>query len=372
MSRNGTGTYVLPAGNPVVTGTVITSTWANTTMSDIATALTGSIASDGQTVVTGNIQMGNNRIIGMADGIALTDAATLAQTINVNILSGNINGAIIGNTDPKAGTFTDLNATTSAFVPTIGNILDSSTKAASTGFVQSVLAAYDNGVTSFNTRKGAVTLLSADVTTALGYTPVQPNGTGATGTWNLSITGNAGGTSANITGVAAVANGGTGITDAGAAGNILTSNGSGWVSAAPAGVPSGAIIMWSGAIASIPAGWFLCDGNNNTPNLIDRFVIAAGGSYGVGAVGGTKDAVVVAHSHTTTVSDPGHSHNLWCDNDVGGQGGSGPRPLRREFQVSGQIVAATTGITVTANQTGQDGTNANLPPYLALAYIMKA
>jgi hypothetical protein len=53
MSRNGTGTYNLPAGNPVVTGTTISSTWANTTLTDIATALTNSVATDGQTPITG-------------------------------------------------------------------------------------------------------------------------------------------------------------------------------------------------------------------------------------------------------------------------------------------------------------------------------
>jgi hypothetical protein len=47
------------------------------------------------------------------------------------------------------------------------------------------------GVTSFNTRVGAVTLTSSDVTTALGYTPPTPTGTGATGTWAISVSGNA-------------------------------------------------------------------------------------------------------------------------------------------------------------------------------------
>jgi len=62
MSRNGSGTYNLPAGNPVVTGTTITSTWANNTLNDIATALTGSVAADGQTTMSGNLNMGNNEI----------------------------------------------------------------------------------------------------------------------------------------------------------------------------------------------------------------------------------------------------------------------------------------------------------------------
>lgn len=58
MARNGSGTYTLPAGNPVVTGTTISSTWANSTLSDIATALTGSIATDGQTTPVANLPMG--------------------------------------------------------------------------------------------------------------------------------------------------------------------------------------------------------------------------------------------------------------------------------------------------------------------------
>jgi hypothetical protein len=79
MSRNGSGTYTLPAGNPVVTGTTISSTWANNTLTDIATALTGSLAADGQTTATGNLKMGSNRITGLADGIASTDGATVSQ-----------------------------------------------------------------------------------------------------------------------------------------------------------------------------------------------------------------------------------------------------------------------------------------------------
>ena len=55
MSRNGSGTYSLPAGNPVVTGTTISSTWANNTLTDMATALSGSIAADGQTPITGSL-----------------------------------------------------------------------------------------------------------------------------------------------------------------------------------------------------------------------------------------------------------------------------------------------------------------------------
>lgn len=79
MSRNGSGTYTLPAGNPVVTGTSIASTWANNTMTDLANALTDSVAADGQTTMTGNLQMGANKITGLADGTLVTDGVSKGQ-----------------------------------------------------------------------------------------------------------------------------------------------------------------------------------------------------------------------------------------------------------------------------------------------------
>jgi hypothetical protein len=79
MSRNGSGTYNLPAGNPVVTGTTISSTWANTTLTDISSALTQSIAADGQTPVTGNIAMGNNKLTGLGVGTTTGDSVEFSQ-----------------------------------------------------------------------------------------------------------------------------------------------------------------------------------------------------------------------------------------------------------------------------------------------------
>ena len=76
MSRNGSGTYSLPIGNPVVTGTTISSTWANNTLTDIANALTGSLAADGQTTASGNLNMGTNKIINLADPTNAQDGAT--------------------------------------------------------------------------------------------------------------------------------------------------------------------------------------------------------------------------------------------------------------------------------------------------------
>ncbi|MFA6040612.1 MAG: hypothetical protein WC733_03835 [Methylophilus sp.] len=80
MPRNGAGSYTLVSGNPVVTNTTISSTWANNTLSDIATALTQSIAKDGQTVPTANLPMGGFKLTNLASGTAATDSANLGQT----------------------------------------------------------------------------------------------------------------------------------------------------------------------------------------------------------------------------------------------------------------------------------------------------
>ena len=78
MSRNGSGTYTLPAGNPVVTGTTITSSWANTTMQNIADGLTQSVASDGQTPMSGALNMATNKVTNLGTPTVSTDAVTKA------------------------------------------------------------------------------------------------------------------------------------------------------------------------------------------------------------------------------------------------------------------------------------------------------
>jgi hypothetical protein len=77
MSRNGSGVYTLPAGNPVVTGTTISSTWANNTLTDISTALTNSIAADGQTPITGAL-------------IGVSDTVSFGGTGQITLPSGTV------------------------------------------------------------------------------------------------------------------------------------------------------------------------------------------------------------------------------------------------------------------------------------------
>jgi len=143
--------------------------------------------------------------------------------------------------------------------------------------------------------------------------------------------------------------------------------------AAATPIPTGCILIWSGSIGSIPAGWVLCNGSNGTPDLRDRFVVGAGSTYAVDATGGSADAIVVSHTHTTTVTDPGHTHST----GVTASGFYSPGPSAASIGTNGCVSytgtsgSNTTGISVSNSTAGTSGTNANLPPYYALCYIMK-
>jgi hypothetical protein len=139
-------------------------------------------------------------------------------------------------------------------------------------------------------------------------------------------------------------------------------------------IPAGGIFLWSGSIGSIPAGYALCNGSNGTPDLRDRFVVGAGSTYAVNATGGSADSVVVSHTHSATsaVTDPGHLHTFTNYSTAAG-GSVTPQINNANTFTTYNTNSAFTGITVaTTNATaGVSGTNANLPPYYALCYIMK-
>ena len=144
---------------------------------------------------------------------------------------------------------------------------------------------------------------------------------------------------------------------------------------------TGMIMMWSGTIATIPTGWVLCNGSNSTPDLRNRFVIgahtdSAGVAYSTVTgsntqTGGTKDAIVVSHTHTATVTDAGHAHTFsgtLAKTDTVSGGGI---TIKTREDGTTTTSTVTTGITVANSTEGSSGTNQNLPPYYALAFIMK-
>ena len=103
MSRNGSGVYSLPPSNPVITGTTISSTWANNTMNDIAAALTDSVAADGQTPMTGNLDLNTHKVVNLVAGTASGEAVEFAQ-FKTPTFTGNVTMSSTGFALIPAGT----------------------------------------------------------------------------------------------------------------------------------------------------------------------------------------------------------------------------------------------------------------------------
>ena len=165
-------------------------------------------------------------------------------------------------------------------------------------------------------------------------------------------------------------------------------------SAVTGGMPAGIIMMWSGSVATIPAGFALCDGSSGTPDLRDRFVIAAGGTHNPGATGGAASHDL-AHTHATsfaTSTDGEHSHTNPATAFAGLH--SHALPTELTAQVAGEIryylTSTATGSTGSHQHTQGDtgsavghnhaiyaptgsslGVRDNRPPFYALAFIMK-
>lgn len=123
-------------------------------------------------------------------------------------------------------------------------------------------------------------------------------------------------------------------------------------------LPPGVILLWSGSTASIPVGWALCNGSSGTPDLRDRFVVGAGSTYAVGATGGATTANL-AHTHADgTYATGAPSATTVVDNDGA---------LSTVAVGSSTHTHDVTG----ASATALSSTTSILPPYYALAYIMK-
>ena len=199
---------------------------------------------------------------------------------------------------------------------------------------------------------------------------------------------------------------------------------------APSAFVSGMIIIWSGSVANIPTGFVLCNGQNSTPDLRNRFVVGAGSNYNPGDTGGSADATLVSHSHTVNNHTHGdgslvvdnhthgvnintnnnshtHNHVFPGDDQLGGQGNNrggwtnrttATMPYDANSSTSGNgriyrtsddshthshnvngntggsapgISGSTGGSAPGTNSQGSSASNANLPPYYALCYIMK-
>ena len=175
----------------------------------------------------------------------------------------------------------------------------------------------------------------------------------------------------------------------------------------PSAFVSGMIILWSGNTGNIPTGFVLCDGNNGTPNLTDRFIVGAGGAYSPGASGGSSTVTLSSsqlpsHNHSfsssgTTNSAGSHFHysfrsgnhgqlqngsNMNANNYPGS--GTGRANLYEGYNINSSGSVANVGktsdhsghqhgfsVSGTTGSTGSGSSIENRPPYYALCYIMK-
>ena len=359
-------------------GNVVNAVQANITSVGVLTSVS----------VSGNVNSGNLRTVGSVSAIGIVTAGNVATNGTISAF-GTVTGGNLatGGAVSATGTATVGNVTTGGTVSAGGNVIGgnitTSGQISAQGNIlaQGIVSAIGNIVTDAFFVGNFLGNIAGNLSVGGANTQVLFNSNGNVGAAG-GLTYNSGSNTLSVLGVVSaqgniiaggnlVVSGTTQLIGVATASTAPTGTANNQVATtafvANNGVPSGCILLWSGSIISIPSGWYLCDGTNSTPDLRDRFIVGAGLTYAVAATGGSANATLVSHSHTATVTDPGHRHTAL--NQVGPSFG---QPQGGVTQSAGFTGTATTGITVGISTEGSSGTNANLPPYYALAYIMKA
>jgi microcystin-dependent protein len=380
-----------------------------------------------------------NSVTGLAEvyshPVASSPALSVATKNYVDTLSGSVNGTanFFGHVTPSANLTYTLGNTTNRWTNIFSDsILVANVNATNIFATRSNVATMylgadiiptaniSSNIGSAGMRFNTIHTQSASLSGALtvGTTATVGGAIVVTGTGsvsgNLSTAGNLSSTSArtsvNTSTGALVLSGGAGI-----AGNLHV-GGTIVTPTMPAGtsntavattafvqtnsLPIGGLMMWP--TASAPAGYLLCNGTAvsrttyaalfavigttfgvgddsttfNLPNYNNRVPVGAGGLYAVGASGGSKDATVVSHTHTASVTDPGHVHQM--TRVLTDANTDGTFDAVSQFATSDDAnytnrntESATTGVSVTVASSGSSGTDANMQPYLAIYYIIK-
>ena len=167
-------------------------------------------------------------------------------------------------------------------------------------------------------------------------------------------------------------------------------------------IPTGGIIMWSGKLNSIPAGWQLCDGTNGSPDLIDKFILGTSIGEDPGEAGGShtftlETSQLPSHSHSittikagnhihsfTTLQAGAHSHQVSALKlgPASGDADGGPRFAKildpfslpesgNHSHMGNTVSAGNHSHSGTTNSAGQNQPIDNRPAFFKLAFIMK-
>ena len=304
MSFNGSGTFVVnSAGQPVVTGTTITSTAFNLLTADLATGLSTTLTKDGQSTPTANIPMGSFKLTGLANGTAAADAVRMSQLqsngANYITVAGTAD-VITGGVTPALTAY----AAGNEFVFVVGSTNTTNVTLNVDGLGAKAITKDGTGaLTAGDLTAGDVALVVYDGTrfqlVSASY-GVSSWGGGTTGLTPASATTGA----VSLAGTLVVANGGTGaatlaannvllgngtsavqVVAPGTSGNVLTSNGTTWSSTAPA--VSGVTTFAGGTTGLTPAG-----ATSGAISLAGTLAVANGGTGGTTSTG--TGAVVLA------------------------------------------------------------------------------
>ena len=378
-----------------------------------ATTLTGNLSGNSHTTVSRatNFSSANvvitggyiNNLANISGTLATTTTLNSVNTYSTNFSSGNIlvtGGTLTGLTNFSTAVGQSTDFSTSNIHATGGTLIDLTLFSGTTG-----------QATNFNTSNIHATGGNVTGLTAFSGTTGQATNFSAS---NVLI---ASGNVSNVNGVNNT------FTTANLVNSTATTKTANDVSTAIATtafvhavLPTGIIVMWNSTAASIPLGWQLCNGTNGTPDLRDRFIVGAAGTYTPGDTGGAASVTLSAatmpihthtlsgslttgsaggHTHSATVTDPGHSHNINLFYTLGGQpsvsttnvaaagSGGGYGTAGSASNTTGVNVGISTALDHTHSVTlsgntqsagGSGGTtqpHENRPPYYALCYIQK-
>jgi microcystin-dependent protein len=337
-------------------------TWGTTTNNNLGTLL--------EQAITGvqNITMLN------ADYVLTNYNGTSDEARNAVLVVGGTNSAIRQIIAPLVNKlYVVTNNTSGGYAITVGGV-SGSTVTIPNGITAQV---YCNGTNFYSAQTGSAGNFTVNGTlTATGLTDTGNMNVGGT----LGVTG-----TTTFTGIPSgpTATAGTNTTQLATTAFVQTALASAAI--------TGTINMWP--TASAPTGYLLCTGTAVSRTTYAALYAVIGTTFGVGdgsttfnlpdytnrmpygttvgATGGSADAIVVSHTHTATVTDPGHFHNTnYNFATYAGGGSSGPNNTFGSVN-NPQTDTKTTGISVANSTAGASGTNANLPPYLGINFIIK-
>lgn len=312
---------------------------------------------------SGNIQVYSNDL---TKGVTQLSSMSLQSASNVAITGGTISGITdLAVADGGTGASTPADARANLGITATG--------------ADTTYAFRANNLSDLTNASDARTNLGL----AIGVNVPAPNGAGSIGTWPISVSGNAATATASTTQV--VTDNSTKISTTEFVQNKVgdITGKIEWFArnSAPTGylIANGAAVSrttYAALFTAIGTTFGVGDGSTtfNLPDMRNRMPVGSGSNFSLGNTGGSADAIVVTHTHTATFTGnalPAHSHTLNVYPMGGGGTGGGDLNTQSTGYPTNAVSAGTPSGSVSVSTAGSSGTNANLPPYIAMLACIK-